>query len=267
MGFIDEYFLSPIRVEQGYNFVNTVTYAIIALVLIYIIFNVFKRFNIKLNFEFLLAMFPFILIGSSLRVFVDMQAIFRNFWTVSPGIYLLLTSTFLFCMFVGVLLERQKLITHWQSFTISSGIFLILIEIYFFSSNLNFENMDLAFLIIFILSVLNLIFYKIFSKLNWKWICSRFGFAAFFAHLLDSVVTAIILFFVGGWEKHPLPRFFIEKFGPFSFIPLKLLVIIPSIYIISKEIKDIEFRNFLFMAITVLGLAEGIRNFIALILK
>jgi len=107
--------------------------------------------------------------------------------------------------------------------------------------------------------------YFIFNKLKWKWITDRFGFSAFFAHLLDATGTSFILYLVGGWEKHPIPRFFIENFSPFSFIPLKLLVIIPAIYLISTEIKDKELRNYLLIAITILGLAETLRNIITTI--
>ncbi|MBT4248692.1 DUF63 family protein, partial [Candidatus Woesearchaeota archaeon] len=49
-------------------------------------------------------------------------------------------------------------------------------------------------------------------------------------------------------------------------LPLKLIVVIPAIYVISTELKDKQLRNFLLIAIAVLGLGEGIRNLISLIL-
>jgi uncharacterized membrane protein len=74
--------------------------------------------------------------------------------------------------------------------------------------------------------------------------------------------------FFGGVEKHPIPRYFIEHFGTgLVFYPLKLLVLLPAIYLIFTELKDRkQLRNFLLISIAVLGFAEGLRNFITLIL-
>jgi len=128
------------------------------------------------------------------------------------------------------------------------------------------SNVVLATKIMLLVSGLVIVSYLIFSKLGWNWATNKFAFSAFFAHLFDAVVTAMILFFVGGWEKHPLPRLFIENFGPFSFIPLKLVVIIPSLYIISKEVEDKQFRKYILISIAVLGLGEGLRNLISLVI-
>jgi uncharacterized membrane protein len=260
MGFIEEYFLAPISVEQGYNVVNTVSYAIIAFVLLYIIFRIFKRFNINIDFKLFLSTLPFVVFGSSLRALVDHGFVVRSFWTVSPGIYLLATSLFLLSVLVSLAVSLK-----WRAkFVFSIGVVLLVGLWFSYISSLS--NVLLATKIMFLVSGLAIVFYLIFLKLNWGWASNKFAFSAFLAHLFDAVATAMILFFVGGWEKHPLPRLFIENFGPFSFIPLKMIVIIPALYIISKEVEDLELRKFLLISIAILGLGEGLRNLISLII-
>jgi uncharacterized membrane protein len=259
MSFVDAYFLQPIRVESGYNVVNTVSYAIMAFVLLYGIFSVFKYAKIKIDFKLFFSLLPFVFIGSSLRAIVDHGQIARSFWTVSPGIYLFATGLFLLSVFVSLVI-----VPRWRSkFVFSIGMVLLVgLWISYVSS---LANVLLATKIMFLVSGLAIVLYLIFSKLGWSWATNKFAFSAFFAHLFDAVVTAMILFFVGGWEKHPLPRLFIENFGPFSFIPLKLVVIIPALYIISNEVEDKQFRKYILISIAVLGLGEGLRNLISLV--
>ena len=262
MGFIETYFLNPIAVEQGYNYVNTITYAVIALVLLYVLFLVFRKLKVKIDFKFLLSALPFVLFASSLRAFVDSGIVERSFWTVSPGIYLLAAGLFLTTLFFTFLLIKPN----WQKATALIGTAFLAYLWLSRISLIQFENVS-VFLMICTAVVLGLVVsYFIFKTLKWKWISDKFGFSAFSAHLFDAVVTAMILFFVGGFEKHPLPRFFIEQFGSFSFIPLKLAVIIPAVFIVSKEVKDQQMRNYLLIAIAILGLGEGLRNLISLVL-
>jgi uncharacterized membrane protein len=266
MGFIDTYFLSPIRVEQGYNYINTVTYAVITLFALYALFLLFKKWNVKINYKFFVSAFSFVFIGAAIRAFVDHGLIWRGFWTVSPGIYLLTTGLFLLFLFIGLILKEQELVKDWHGPAIIFGrLFMFGIAIYFFG-NMGVENIFLTVSLIALIVLATFGFYQLFLKLNWEWLTNRYGFTAFTGHLFDAIITAMILYFVGGWEKHPLPRMFIENFGAFSFIPLKLLVIIPSIYVINKEVKDKQFRDYLLIAIAILGFGEGLRNILSLIL-
>lgn len=262
MEFLDKYFIAPILAEQGYNIVNTITYAVLAFALLYLIYKIFRRIKFRIDFNLFLSVLPFVVLGSALRAFVDAGLVERSFWAVSPGIYLLVAGLFLISLFASFALSRKK----WNVFTAGIGASLLLVFLIKYSQGLEFENLWLAAGIALLVLGLAVGFYLMFSKLQWKWISGRFGFSAFSAQLFDATVTAMILFFVGGWEKHPLPRFFIEEFGAFSFLPMKLAVVIPVVYILSKELKDRQLRNFLLIAIAVLGLAEGLRNLISLVI-
>lgn len=64
-------------------------------------------------------------------------------------------------------------------------------------------------------------------------------------HMLDSSATFVSVTFFGYLEQHPVPRFFIESAGGWTFFALKLAVLLPSLYIIDKYAEDKEFRTFL----------------------
>jgi uncharacterized membrane protein len=259
MNFIEKYFIAPILVEQGYNIFNTIVYALVALGALYLIYNLFEKAKIKIDFKFLLSALPFVFFASTLRALVDYNYIERNFWTVSPGIYLLASGLFLLVFLISYFVIKKQ--AHRITAIIGFASFLFL-----FTYMQGAKNLLLFAQIVLLFVSLSLVFYFLFGKLKWKWILDKYGFSVFVAHLFDAVVTVMILYFIGGWEKHPLPRFFIEQFGAFSFIPLKIAVVIPAIWLITKEIEPKQFRNYILIAIAILGLGEGLRNLISLII-
>ncbi len=265
MGFVATYFIQPIISNSGYNLVNSIAYGILAVILLYILFNFFtKSLRIKINFKFLLALLPFVVIGSSVRAFVDAGSIGYGFWTVSPGIYLLITLFFLLSLLISMAVAKYLEKEYWWTcFTLGS---IGAIGLWFWIQPSAFENIDIAGLSLLVLLLMGGACFYIFKQLKALWLTSRISFSAFLAQLFDSTNTALILFFVGGFEKHPIPRYIIELAGtPFAFIALKLAVVIPVIYALY-QLKDEQFRDYLLIAVFVLGLAEGLRNLISLVL-
>lgn len=51
-----------------------------------------------------------------------------------------------------------------------------------------------------------------------------------------------------------------DYFGPYSIIPLKMLVVLLVLDIFNKEVKDDNLRNILKITVMALGLAPGLRN-------
>lgn len=266
MAWFDQYILQPIYSGSGYNFVNTTIYALVAIAILYLLFKIFVRLKIRINFKFFISTIPFIVLGSSTRAFVDNGYITRNLWTVSPGIYFVIAALFLIVMFLSFAISQKFKTFDWRFATFFVGLVVLVFQWFRFSRELEFVNMNIFLLIVGTIILSAICFHYIFVKLGWKWITNKFGFLAFSAHLFDSVTTALLLYFVGGWEQHPLPRFFIERFGSLSFIPVKLVVIIPAVYILSAELKNKQLRDFLLMSIAILGFAEALRNLISMIL-
>ena len=85
------------------------------------------------------------------------------------------------------------------------------------------------------------------------------------AHFLDASATFISLSLFGYFEQHVVPRFFIGFFGPVSMFFLKIIVVIPVLYIIDRHTEDRNFRNFLKIVVLILGLAPGLRDTIRLL--
>ena len=78
--------------------------------------------------------------------------------------------------------------------------------------------------------------------------------------MIDASATTIGIGIYGYWEQHPIPRFLMETFGVYSFIPFKLLIILLALYILNREIEDENIKNIIKLCIMALGLAPGLRN-------
>jgi len=263
--FINKYYIQPIYDPYGgYNFANSITYGLIAVALLFLIYRFLERAKIKIDLKFFWALFPFVLLGSSARVLVDKESLPITFWTVSPGIYLAIAGIFLATLVISYLAERKTKFEYWKtSFLIGSVIFIVNLVIN--GRNIKITELKFGALIIF-LAVL--IFFAVnFLLKKFMPHYEKISSLPLFAHLLDASATFVAVDFLGFVEKHPLPTFFIDLTGTAAVMyALKLAVLIPAIYYLHKDIESENLRNFFFVAIAVLGLAEGIRDLIAVAL-
>lgn len=99
-----------------------------------------------------------------------------------------------------------------------------------------------------------------------KMIFTKFNSAILSFHMLDASATFTSLSFFGYSEQHVLPNLLIPYLGPASMFLLKLIVLIPVLYITDQETKPGNFRNFLKICIIILGLAPGLRDLLRLLL-
>ncbi|MEA3347082.1 MAG: DUF63 family protein, partial [Candidatus Auribacterota bacterium] len=131
MDFIQEHFIDVLWQHQGYNMYNTLAYAGIALITLYVIYLFFKKYRIKIDKKFFYAVIPFVLLGSTLRVVTDsiddhihegvMQTYVQSqntvftpiyqlmldshiydygYFTVTPGIYIVTATIFLLFLII-----------------------------------------------------------------------------------------------------------------------------------------------------------------------
>jgi len=260
--FINEYFIIPFKTDSGYNFVNSIVYALIALLLLYIIFRGLQKLKVNIDRKFFYAILPFIFFGSSLRAFVDHKIIGYYFWTVSPGIWLFVTSIFLICFAVSWLLYKNQ---YWK-ICAGAGIILSVAVWLFNIGKLEFTNALVGAAIIGLAFGISALLYFAFKSSKAKWFLGV-GFFPFIAHMLDASATFIAVDFYGAIEKHPLTKMVNEFAGTAAILfLLKLLILLPAVYLIQTEIKDRNLRNYLLIAIAVLGLSEGLRDLITLII-
>ncbi len=96
---------------------------------------------------------------------------------------------------------------------------------------------------------------------------NRFNLMIIYAHMLDASSTYIGVDWFDYYEKHVVPTFLIDIAGTAAIMfPLKLLILLPVLFMIDKSIEDPSLRNITKLALITLGLAPAVRNTLRLAL-
>jgi uncharacterized membrane protein len=265
MGFVQQYFTGPIYDPSGaYNLVNTTVYALVAIVALYGLFKILRRFNVVFDGKFFLAVVPFIFFGSSLRAFVDSEIYGISFWTVSPGIYILTAGIFIAALFLSLGVERFLKVSYWKS-SIAVGGSILAVHFGLVADSLQPANLPYALAMLGLAVGISLALFFAFKYA--KFSAGKENFAPFPAHMLDAATTFIAVDFLGAIEKHPLPALSSSVVGTAAIMfPLKLLVLVPLVHFLNKEFEDKQVVNYFIIAVAVLGLAEGLRNLLTVLI-
>lgn len=247
-----------------WNFVNTLGYALLTLFVLYLLYKGLDRIEVNFDFKFFLALLPFVLLGSGLRALVDHGYVFKSFWTVTPGIYFIISGSFLFTYLICFFLGKRYNFEEWK---VCASIGFVLFLLVFILSGAAFKDSWAFFLVLGLAAFTSTIILFTLKLVDQEELTRKLNFLPVFGHMVDASATFIAVDFFGAVEKHPLTSMFNKLVGTGAglFI-LKLIVIIPAVYLISTEIEDKNLRNFLFIALATLGLAEGLRNAITIIL-
>jgi len=271
--FIQEFFVKY-YLSEGYNIVNTVTYG---LVLGYLAFKVLiprlKPLLGGVDRRLILMLAPYILYGATLRELVDQDlglyaghTVFpANYLLVSPGIYFTMFALTLGCILVAKVVEKLAR-TDYHYMAGGLGWVLCCYNLYLIATNLH-NPINLANVLkYFLLSSLVVLFLKAAFKL--KYLDHEGNVYIVLAHMFDASTTFVGVDMLGLMEKHVVPTFFINIFHTAAVMyPLKLIVLLPALWVIDDEMKDDEFgRRFIKFVILVLGLGPAIRNTILLIM-
>src|SRR5512133_3930095 len=104
--FINTYYLDPIRGDEGYNLVNTFTWAVVRGSCVFGVFKLLKKLEVKIKPEFIISIIPFVLAGSSLRVLEASPAdIFQppySYLLITPNIYFLVFVITVACLWISI---------------------------------------------------------------------------------------------------------------------------------------------------------------------
>ncbi|UCC91343.1 MAG: DUF63 family protein [Candidatus Aenigmatarchaeota archaeon] len=275
MDFLYEYFLKPILSNGWFNPVNSITYGIILVVGVYLVFKLLKRMNIHVDLRFLYAILPFILWGASTRVLHDaayygaLTGKLGEFYSLpifpTPGSYLITFLLALIVLLISLTVQRYARFPYWKTM-LAVGIILNIINFALFP-RINPIPMLMVLGITGLWSLLFLLLYKFsqtskFQTLKQIFTLENSGLLS--SHMLDASATYVAMTFFGYLEQHPLPRFLIGMTNPAAMFLLKLVVLIPVLYIIDKYSEPGDFKNFLKIVVLILGLAPGLRDMIRL---
>ncbi len=284
--FIDSYFIKPVYDRTGYNIINTLFYAVIALFFAFIFFKILKREKVKLDDRFVLRVIPFIILGSVVRVVTDAtggvslglpnqflqnsSALFGlygfvgglhiydyGFLTATPGIYIVIGMlTFLSLIFFNRI-KRMDLLPPFALVLLLPHLILLLPLI---------KNW-LHFLLIVVLSLIGLFSGKLLLE-RVKLKAGLSQLLVVFSHSLDGAASyvAIDLFNGNYFEQHVVSGALGTVFGTmFAFYVVKVLFSTLAVWIVETSDDERDEKTYILLLLIIFGLAPGVRDALRLL--
>ena len=191
----------------------------------------------------------------------------------TPGSYLVTFLIALATLFISLCVQRYWKIQYWKTM-LGLGIVysiwtIILLPISFLEPLLIVLPIFLAWVLIlygfaWLVRSGKLAKFSINEKLKKAFTYENTGILN--AHMLDATATFTALTYFGFIEQHVVPRLFIPFLGPAAMFILKLVVVIPVLYLIDQHKGDSDFKSLLKIAVLILGLAPGLRDIVTLLL-
>lgn len=251
-GFVKEYYIDSIVYKEGYNIVNTITFAIILLVAVYLLYRFLeKRFTIDKKFVF--STVPYIIFGSSVRVIEDAG------FLKPPVSYVFMSPLIFFLIFLlafpTLLLARKFTKEKYYAPYSAVGLIATTIPLFLLFTNLKVVNPFVLPYGLTIATAISALFYLALPKTR-----NLLSLAVMFSHMLDGFVTFIGIQYHGYVEIHVLPSIIVERIGAFALPIVKFAVIAGILYIIDTSEEKVDLRNFIKLALLVFGLAPALRN-------
>lgn len=273
--FINTYYVEPIEGDEGYNVVNTITWAIVLGICIFGVYRLLEKLEVKLNPKFIISIIPFVLAGSSLRVIEDSPAdIFHppySYLLITPNIYFLVFAITVVFLWLSIRMEKAGLVKDYHPVFAGFGFIWFLLNL---GILLHFENIVVPYVPVFVIGVgtgLTLIFYMVARQLKSSIFTDPLNISILLAHLMDASSTYIGIDKLGYFEKHVLPSYLIKlTHTALVMYPLKIVIFIGVLYLLDTQFEKDEQSNnlkmLIKMVILVLGLAPATRNTIRMTL-
>ena len=262
---LEEYFIKPIMDPsmQGYNVVNTPVYGTLLLVIaFFVVFPLLHRKGIRFDFRFALALFPYILLGVSLRainsagllpfIYKTPNPLELGFWTFTPGVWLLVFALTI----LGLIISRKIKGNAYHKLFASLGIIFCSLPVLF--CFINFTNW-LAFIACLALIGFLALALRFVLKQFTKILENKMNLLAVAGQLTDGSATAVAITFFSFSEQHPLSAL-ILNINPALFIVLKVVVVLVLLYYVDKNFKNKNLANFSKLFLIILGFSTGLAS-------
>ena len=276
--FIYKYYIDPVRYEQPYNAVETITYALILIAALYLIYLWFKRSDITIDGPFVLATLPYVILGGVLRVVQDTHMITSDlqFLLVTPPIYVLLFLYAVTILFVSRYLQEQGLCKNYLKLYGGAGLFtsfcVVLLLTVWGLTHTRIDLFVLAIIPLMAIVATSIVFAVMRYALKWEYVTDPLYMTLLFGQLLDASATSYGIDLhpsVKYIEQHVVGSFLIDwTHTAFVMFPLKLVVLFPAIYIMEQYRKEANpaFWHLVLLAMITVGLAPGIRDMTRMVL-
>ena len=291
--FIQSYFIDPIWERTGYNAVNTLVYAAIALGALYLIWRFFEKRNISIDRAFWAGAMAFVLWGSSVRVLTDSvdsgamarmleaaragmggwfggiaQAVYPPLLsshlldygplTVTPGIYVVTAALFLGLVALGWKMKKPYLAAGVGGAGAALNFALLLPMM---------KNWDYAAVPIALCLLTGALVYYGFKWKDRKHLLPVMGQA------LDGAATWVAIDFFGPasganyFEQHVLSNAIGQAtplgFGLFFLLKVGFATL--AVWAIRKEDLDSRLKGLVLMVIVIIGFAPGLRDLLRML--
>ena len=282
--FIYKYYIDPVKYGEPYNIVETLTYAVILIIGVYLLYRWFSSskwlsdHGIKLDSGFILATIPYVVLGGVLRVIQDAGMVTGDwqYLIVTPPIYFVLFFFVIGMIFIGGTLRKNGIIKEFLGFYALMGCMaVIVITLILAAWGMAHTRIDLFILGIIPLMAITasvLVWACMRYLLKWEYVNDPLYLVLIFGQMLDASATSYGLTFhpvVHYIEQHVVGANLIEMTGTaFVMFPLKLVVLFPAIYIMQLYRKEANpaFWHLVLLAMIVVGLAPGIRDMVRMVL-
>lgn len=282
--FIYKYYIDPIRYGQPYNVVDTLTYAIILVIGVYLLYRWMSQstwlsdIGFVIDEKFILATMPYVVLGGLMRVVEDtgMIAGDAKYLFITPLIYFVLFFFTIGMLFLSLYLTKQGVMKNVNTFFALAGsvaslaAFLALIT---FGMQHTTVDWGVLFAILAMATVASVIVYAAMRyACGWAYAAGTLYVTLIFGHMLDASATSY------GIDLHPALQYVEEHVVGSSLIgltgtafvmfPLKLVVLFPAIWIMEKYKSEanMAFWHLVLLAMIVVGLAPGIRDMMRMVI-
>jgi uncharacterized membrane protein len=272
--FIYDYFIQPIWSHEGYNAVNTLVYAAVAIAAVYLLYRLLKG-RVRFDDGFVRSVLCFVLLGSTMRVITDSidTGVFKpvtpihqlvleshiwdySYLTVTPGIYIVTAALLLVSMAILYRMKRME----WLGYV---GLALWLPQ---FLLLLPFMNYILYSIPIIILAAVP-------AYIALKYFKDPILAAIVAGQALDGAATFFIIDIFSKltgkayFEQHVLSSGIGAIAGTyFAFYLVKVGIAFVAAYVIKKEKMDSEEKCYIALLLMIMGFAPGIRDVLRMIL-
>jgi uncharacterized membrane protein len=269
--FIYTYYIHPITYDTGYNPVNTITWALMLGLIIFVLLKILKKLGILIDKRFIAAVSPYIFVAASLRVMEDANLFSPpiKYMLITPLIYFLI---FFCCLAILVILRVLSGPNRINDYVVVFGLIGVLwfiADLTILLRNEAIINRWVLFAVIGISGMIMLVIYVIGAKLHAKFLTEPLNVSVLTAHLFDASSSYIGIDFLGYQGKHVIEGMIVQYTGTAAgMFPLKLAILIPVLYLldIGFDEREKELKNLVLLALITIGLAPAVRNTLRMML-
>ncbi len=273
--FIYKYYIDPIESGGAYTLVDTLTYALILIIAVFLIYRWMQRTGLAFDRRLLFATLPWVVLGGMARVLEDAGML------PAPWRYLLITPLIFFVLFFFAvvalylchrILGSERGIRIYGMIGLVSAV-VVLALLLWHGATVTRLDFAVPAVILGLAAVATAALWALLRYgFRWEYVSDRVYQVLIAGHMLDASATSygIDLHPLGYVEQHVVGSSLIAATGTgFAMFPLKLLVLIPGIYILElyrREGSATSFWYLIVLAMIVVGLAPGVRDMMRMML-